>query len=227
VPLVPRRRRSATGTGSDRAGTRAGGPAGRRSAGDEVVLTDPGSVKVLGHPARLAVIDELYAGQALTATELAGRVGVSPSAMSYHLRQLERYGIVRRSDSRGDGRERPWERAGRRLRVEVDETATGSGAARATQAAASLLVQEALRRDVQRMVADREDDEQSSFYSRVRIDVSPAEFAALEGRVLALLDEYRDRTTETQPAGTRPMYVTLLAVPVHPTAEVADQTVAD
>jgi DNA-binding transcriptional ArsR family regulator len=188
----------------------------RRSTGDgEVVLTDPRSVKALGHPVRLSVIDELYAGEALTATELAARVGVSPSAMSYHLRQLERFGIVRRSDARGDGRERPWERAGRSVRVEVD----AAGAGRATQVAASLLVQEALRRDVQRMVADREDGEESSFYSRVRIDVATAEFAALEKRIIALLDEYRDRPAESRPADAREMYVTVLAVPVHPSGE--------
>lgn len=178
----------------------------------EVVLTDPASVKVLGHPVRLAVIDELYAGRELTATELAELVGVSPSAMSYHLRQLERYGIVRRSEARGDARERPWVRAGRSMRVEVDETATGSsGAARATQAAAALLVQEALRRDTRRMLADHEGEQASSFYTRIRVDVTPEELGELEKDLVALISRYRDRGQEL-PDGADGVHVTLLAV---------------
>ena len=53
------------------------------------MLTDPRAIKALAHPARLAVIDELFAGRQLTATECAEIAGLSPSAMSYHLRALE------------------------------------------------------------------------------------------------------------------------------------------
>ena len=59
---------------------------------DEVVLTDPAGVRALAHPARLVVIDALYDGEVLTATECAERAGVTPSAMSYHLRALEKAG---------------------------------------------------------------------------------------------------------------------------------------
>ncbi|WP_232075867.1 ArsR/SmtB family transcription factor [Phytohabitans suffuscus] len=34
--------------------------------------------------------------------------GLSPSATSYHLRALARYGLVEQAPSRGDGRERVW-----------------------------------------------------------------------------------------------------------------------
>src|ERR1700710_2078089 len=85
---------------------------------DPVKLTDPKAIRALAHPARLAVIEELYSGRELTATECGEIAGLGPSAMSYHLRSLEKVGIVERADSGGDGRERPWRAAGGYLQVE-------------------------------------------------------------------------------------------------------------
>jgi len=95
-------------------------PSAVRSA-KPVVLRDPRAIKALAHPARLAVIDELFAGRRLTATECGEIAGLSASAMSYHLRALEKWGIVRRSEATGDGRERPWQAAGDRLMVDSAE----------------------------------------------------------------------------------------------------------
>ena len=86
----------------------------RRRSGD-VRLQDPGALRALAHPARLLVVDELYQGSERTASELAKITSLTPSAMSYHLRALERWGIVERGDAREDGRERPWRAAGRSL----------------------------------------------------------------------------------------------------------------
>lgn len=114
-----------------------------------VVLTDASAVRALAHPARLAVIDALYAGQVLTATECAAIAGTSPSAMSYHLRALEKYGLVRRAEPRGDGRERPWVRAGDTLSIDL----TGTGGAAGSLAAAGVLVENSVRLDLQRLLA--------------------------------------------------------------------------
>jgi len=78
----------------------------------------------LAHPARLAVLDALFEGGQLTATECAELAGLSPSAMSYHLRALERWGIVERADASDDGRERPWRAAGGGLRIESPSPAS-------------------------------------------------------------------------------------------------------
>ena len=59
---------------------------------EPVILRDPRAIKALAHPARLAVIDELFAGRKLTATECGEIAGLSASAMSYHLRALENGG---------------------------------------------------------------------------------------------------------------------------------------
>src|SRR5438270_12515109 len=95
-----------------------------------VVLRDPRAIKALAHPARLAVIEAFFAGRRLTATECGDIAGLSASAMSYHLRALERWGIIRRSAATADGRERPWGAAGDRLSVDSAEPrATAAGEA--------------------------------------------------------------------------------------------------
>jgi DNA-binding transcriptional ArsR family regulator len=73
-----------------------------------LVISDPRAVRAMANPLRMVVVDELYRRQGpATATELAELVGLSPSAMSYHLRAAESTGLIRRGEST-DGRERPW-----------------------------------------------------------------------------------------------------------------------
>lgn len=109
---------------------------------DRVVLTDPRALRALAHPARTAVIDELYMGNVRTASELAGLTGLTPSAMSYHLRALERWGIVRRAEPTSDARERPWQRGATRLSWD------GDAATRGTRDAVIDLYLNRLRRDI-------------------------------------------------------------------------------
>src|SRR3954451_7473255 len=97
----------------------------RRLTGD-VTLDDPGALKALAHPARLSVVDELYQGNERTSSELAELTGLSPSAMSYHLRALEKWGIVERGEERDDGRERPWRAAGRTLSFDPETISAGA-----------------------------------------------------------------------------------------------------
>lgn len=82
---------------------------------EQLVLTDPRALRALAHPARAAVIDALFQGDERTSSELANLTGLTPSAMSYHLRALEKWGIVQRADQRADERERPWVRAAKGL----------------------------------------------------------------------------------------------------------------
>ena len=91
----------------------AGGAPRRKRAEKTVEITDPKAIRALAHAARLEVISELYATQVShTATELAARTGLTPSAMSYHLRALQKWGIVAPAENAGDARERRWKAAG-------------------------------------------------------------------------------------------------------------------
>lgn len=83
-----------------------------------VVIEDVQAIRALAHEARLTALDELFGTHRVyTATELAEQCDVSPSAMSYHLRALEKYGYIRRVQREGDGRNRYWQAAARRLRI--------------------------------------------------------------------------------------------------------------
>ena len=80
-------------------------PYGRR-------ITDPGALRALAHAGRYAILERLQADGPATATECAQVAGLSPSACSYHLRLLAKYGFVEPDDSRNrDGRERVWRAA--------------------------------------------------------------------------------------------------------------------
>lgn len=67
---------------------------------------DPAMLRALAHPLRveiLSVLDEL--GEA-TATQIAERVGESPSNCSFHLRTLAKAGFIERGEAKGTSK--PW-----------------------------------------------------------------------------------------------------------------------
>ena len=82
---------------------------------ESVELSDPRVLKAIAHPARWRVLEELYGGRTLTATQAGDLCGLSGSAMSYHLRKLADLGLVTAAgepdDDASDGRERPWRAA--------------------------------------------------------------------------------------------------------------------
>jgi len=160
-----------------------------------VVLSDASAVRALAHPARLVVIDALYAGQVLTATECAALAGITPSAMSYHLRALEKHGLVVRADARGDARERPWARAGESLSIDLN----GSSGAGSALAAAGVLIDSSLQIDQQRLLATmqveaREGEDSlwlgTTTYARDQLLLTADEARALRDQVEKLVARY-------------------------------------
>jgi predicted ArsR family transcriptional regulator len=66
-------------------------------------------MRALAHQARITIWMHLGLHGPATATECAEVAGLSPSACSYHLRTLARYGFVEEDRTAAtDGRERPW-----------------------------------------------------------------------------------------------------------------------
>src|SRR3984957_7751069 len=70
-------------------------------------ISDAQTLRALTHPVRLALIEVLSVGGAMTATQAAERIGESPTTCSFHLRQLAKYGLVEEAGG-GKGRSRPW-----------------------------------------------------------------------------------------------------------------------
>ncbi len=81
----------------------------QRIPGKSIRLTDPATMRALAHPARIALWQHLLLEGPATATECSPVAELSPSACSYHLRQLARYGFVEQDQAAAaNGRERPW-----------------------------------------------------------------------------------------------------------------------
>jgi DNA-binding transcriptional ArsR family regulator len=74
-------------------------------------IRDPRALRALAHPARLAILERLRSQGPATATECAETAALSPSACSYHLRALARWGLVTEADTT-DRRERRWRAEG-------------------------------------------------------------------------------------------------------------------
>lgn len=68
----------------------------------------PEALKAYAHPLRLEMIRYLGDHGPQTATSLAKALGESTGQTSYHLRQLEKHGLVEEDVGRGKGRERWW-----------------------------------------------------------------------------------------------------------------------
>jgi DNA-binding MarR family transcriptional regulator len=64
-------------------------------------------MRAMAHPVRIALIEALLVGGAMTATEVGEQIGESPTTCSFHLRQLAKYGFVEEAGG-GHGRARPW-----------------------------------------------------------------------------------------------------------------------
>src|ERR1700689_73839 len=107
------------------------------TAGNPLKLTDPRMMRALAHQARIAIWEYLGLRGPATATECAEVAGLSPSACSYHLRALARYGFVEEDlASAVDGRQRPW-----RARIIVFEMADKPGQPAAVRLASRMLVE--------------------------------------------------------------------------------------
>ena len=77
------------------------------------VIIDARNLRGLAHPLRLRMLAMLRESGPATATLLAGRLGESSAATSYHLRQLAEYGFVVDDERPSAGRERWWRAAHR------------------------------------------------------------------------------------------------------------------
>jgi len=85
---------------------------------------DAPALKALAHPLRVQLLRELDARPRMSVTGLAAELGESTATVSYHLRQLARYGLVEPSDGAENPAEDAQPTVGRRQRfwrMAVDE----------------------------------------------------------------------------------------------------------
>jgi len=180
-----------------------------------VRLTDPGALRALAHPARLTIVDELYEGGERTASELGELTGLTASAMSYHLRALERWGIVERAGPRDDGRERPWRAAGRSLSVVSDSSALSAAAADVIAGGYLQQFREELRRWSLVEDAETEAWREATGMSRSSLWLTESELEAFTAELRALTESYEaGRSSVEHPVGARRIACLFGIVPV-------------
>lgn len=170
-------------------------------------LSDPKEMRALAHPARLMILNRLASEVSATATEVAEIAGITPSAASYHLRMLAKYGFVEDAPPRGDGRERLWRSTRRPLSVGVHPD--DQPEVRDAKALLIGMFQKNANEEAERALAriEREPDEwrDVTLFSRTRIRVDASELGRLSGQIEKLLEPYlvRDRPAEDAPSGAR------------------------
>lgn len=182
-------------------------------------LEDPREIRALAHPARLAVLDELFAGRELTATECAEIAGLSPSAMSYHLRALERAGIVERATS-GDGRERPWRAAGSGIEVHGSAESPLVGAAAAVLA--NSVLEQSMRQLGTWLSGMQQEDErwrELAGFSNARLWLTVEEAEKVTQQFIEIVETYQSRGEDKHPKGARRMRLGFLFFPISDAAE--------
>ncbi|SDT72703.1 helix-turn-helix domain-containing protein [Actinoplanes derwentensis] len=179
-------------------------------------ISDARTMRALAHPARIEIIDHLTAtGESVTATECAELVGLSPSATSYHLRELAKYGLVEHAPGRGDGRERRWQAVNATLSFAADTDAPDS------MAAEHALVDLYLSRDrariqewMSRQATEPELWREASALMGQQILVTAEELTELNQKVRALTEVYRLRDRRgSAPDGARHVVVQYVAFP--------------
>jgi DNA-binding transcriptional ArsR family regulator len=180
--------------------------------GNPVRLTDPKMMRALAHPARIAIWSHIGLRGSVTATECAQVAGLSPSACSYHLRTLAKYGFIEEDRAAAaNGRERPWR--ARLLALTLEDRPDSSAAERV---AGRLLVEN--MRDSSEEVRARYLDRQSEYPADWRsaagetfsaAHVTPDELNELRTKVLAVMEAYIRLDPAERSPGALPVRIML------------------
>ncbi|MFF4410922.1 ArsR/SmtB family transcription factor [Streptosporangium sp. NPDC001559] len=170
-------------------------------------LTDPVAMRALAHPARLAILNRIQVEGPATATEVAEVVGITPSAASYHLRMLAKYGFAEDAPPRGDGRERLWRSSSRTMSV-TRKPEDGPEVRTAKDLLIKVMRDQAAEEAARALSAlDREPRHwlEATVFSRTILLVDSEELGELGRRIDELLAPYRltARSRDEAPADAR------------------------
>jgi len=180
------------------------------------VTLDAQAVRVLAHPLRSRLLSRLRTAGPATATDLAAALSTNTGATSYHLRKLEAVGLVT-DTGEGEGKRRLW-------RASTDYHSWTNSAFRDDEDTQTAL--EWLQRDYVRQFAEKAERwlDATPNWPREWVDVlglndtfvhvTPEQMHELNGRLDALLAEYRTLARD-DPRGRR-ITVNVIARPLEP-----------
>jgi predicted ArsR family transcriptional regulator len=174
-------------------------------------------LRALAHPVRIALMEALSLGGAMTATEVGEEIGESPTTCSFHLRQLAKYGFVEEAGG-GKGRARPWRMT--TIGMHISNTHDDPETELAASALFRLIRERQLNRyqtwldtkaTYPRQWRDAAED------SELTIHVTAEELRQLNDEVLALVQSrYLERITDPslRPAGAVPVEMLIFSYPL-------------
>jgi DNA-binding transcriptional ArsR family regulator len=180
-------------------------------------VSDARTLRALAHPVRIAILEALSLGGAMTATEVGEQIGESPTTCSFHLRQLAKYGFVEEAGG-GKGRARPWRMVS--TGVDIANTHDDPEAEIAATALAHLVRERQLDRyrtweetktSYPRRWRDAAEESQLRFY------VTAEELAQLNDELLAFLrPRFLERRNDPalRPPGAVPVEMVLFSYPL-------------
>ncbi|WP_420037067.1 ArsR/SmtB family transcription factor [Streptomyces sp. cg28] len=176
---------------------------------------DTAALRVLAHPVRLALLDDLRRRGPATARQLARRFDLDSGAASYHLRRLAAGGLIEEDVERGNRRDRWWRALHRAS--QHDPAERGGPEGRDYARAVALAAAERLRAAAARTVPAMPDAWFAvSAFSDFSVRVTPDELRALKSELYAVVARYRDK----EPApGAVPATVQFQAFPSDEAAE--------
>ncbi|MEW1912202.1 helix-turn-helix domain-containing protein [Kitasatospora sp. NPDC085895] len=181
-----------------------------------VQLSDPRALKAYAHPTRMALVGLLRREGPLTATRAAELIGESVASCSFHLRQLAKYGLVEEAGG-GRGREKPWRATA--LFTSWDTAAADPAAARAAGALQRTVVERYAALALRWLEAQPEEEpawRNAAGIGDTLLHLTAEELTELGARMDELARPYLDRlgAGADRPAGSRPVLVVRMALPV-------------
>jgi hypothetical protein len=181
-------------------------------------ITDVRVLAALAHPVRVQLLGYLLEMGARTATQCAAVVDASPSACSYHLRHMARFGLVERVDDTGgagaDGRERLWRATATGFMFGGPPSEDGPATHAARHALSVAGIDENARlakrylRDADLLPAEWQD---AAGFATFGLLVTPEELSALGQAVDNVLRPFIGATRTDAPDGAEPVHVTVQA----------------
>jgi len=171
--------------------------------GPRLKVNDANMMRALAHPARLAIIERLMTGAEMTATECAEFCGLSPSATSYHLRALAKFGIIDEARNRGDARERVWRSSYGGMSFETVGDADLAGADVALAEAVMAHEERVSREFLRRSDELPKEWQEGAGLLHTRLELTAGEAKDLLREVTDLLDRYRAGDSGPRAGATR------------------------
>ena len=197
------------------------GEAAAQLAPTRMTISDPQVMRALAHPARFAILQYLGADRTATATECAEVCGLTPSAMSYHLRALAKAGLIQEAPSRGDGRERVWRGVAGGFSVDAARDAGDEVTAAQREVIQAFMASNdaEVLRWLDQAHKEPLDWYDATIFQRANLTLTAAELKELLASIEELLRPYLRVTRAEPPAGARAVSMVYRAVPMNPPEE--------